>query len=89
MEKLETIKVATKSEPKDVAGMIANLIKDEKMIGIQAIGAGAVNQAIKSIIIARGYVAPSGYNLGCIPAFCDVEVDGEQRTGIKLIVTLR
>ena len=56
---------------------------------MQAIGAGALNQAVKAIAIARGYVAPSGYNLGCIPAFCDVEVDGEQRTGIKLIVTLR
>lgn len=89
MKEAMTIKVAGKSEPKEVAGMIANLVKEEKIVEIQAIGAAAVNQAIKSIIIARGYVAPSGYNLGCVPAFCDVEVDGETRTGIKLIVTLK
>ena len=89
MKEAMTIKVAGKSEPTAVAGMIANLVKEEKIVEIQAIGAAAVNQAIKSIIIARGYVAPSGYNLGCVPAFCDVEVDGETRTGIKLIVTLK
>lgn len=82
------VKVSSKSEPRDVAGMIANLVKEEKIVEIQAIGAAAVNQAIKSIIIARGYVAPSGYNLGCVPAFCDVEVDGETRTGIKFIVKI-
>lgn len=80
------VKVSSKSEPKEVAGMIANLAKEEKTIEIQTIGAGAVNQTIKSIIIARGYIAPSGFNLTCIPAFCDVEVDGETRTGIKFIV---
>ena len=53
---------------------------------MQAIGAGALNQAIKAIAIARGFVAPSGVNLVCIPAFADVEVEGEERTGIKLIV---
>ena len=80
------VKVSSKSEPKEVAGMIANLAKEEKTIEIQTIGAGAVNQAIKSIIIARGYIAPSGFNLTCIPTFVNVEVDGETRTGIKFIV---
>lgn len=53
---------------------------------MQAIGAGAINQAIKAIAIARGFVAPSGVNLVCIPAFTDVDVEGETRTGIRLIV---
>ncbi len=53
---------------------------------MQAIGAGAVNQAIKAIAIARGFVAPSGIDLVCIPAFVDVQIDGEERTAIKLLV---
>jgi hypothetical protein len=51
-----------------------------------SIGAGALNQAIKAIAIARGFVAPGGVDLICIPAFCDIEIDGEERTAIKLIV---
>ena len=56
---------------------------------IQAIGAGSLNQAIKAIAIARGYVAPSGKDLICIPAFSDIIIDGEERTAIKLIVEAR
>ena len=86
MKEVITIKVAGKSEPKEVAGMIAGLIKEDKNIELQAIGAGAVNQAVKSIAVARGYVAPMGINLSCIPAFTEVEVEGEARTGIKFIL---
>ena len=53
---------------------------------MQAIGAGALNQAIKGVAIARGYVAPTGKNLYCIPAFTDIIIDGEERTALKLIV---
>ena len=53
---------------------------------MQAIGAGALNQAIKSVAIARGYVAPTGKNLVCIPAFSDITIEGEERTAIKLII---
>ena len=56
---------------------------------MQAIGAGALNQAVKAIAIARGFVAPAGVDLVCIPAFAEVEVEGEDRTGIKLIVESR
>ena len=56
---------------------------------IQAIGAGALNQAVKAVAIARGFVAPAGVDLICIPAFAEVEVEGEDRTGIKLIVESR
>lgn len=80
------LKISSKSEPNLVAGAIAGLIKEYDKAELHAIGAGALNQAIKSIAIARGYVAPSGLNLICIPAFIDVEVEGEARTGIKLIV---
>ena len=84
--KENVLKISSKSEPNLVAGAIAGLIKEYDKAELHAIGAGALNQAIKSIAIARGYVAPSGLNLICIPAFMDVEVEGEARTGIKLIV---
>ena len=80
------LKISSKSNPNSVAGAIAGLIKEEKKIEVQAIGAGALNQAIKAIAIARGFVAPAGYNLVCIPAFCSVAVNGDERTGIKLTV---
>jgi stage V sporulation protein S len=56
---------------------------------MQAIGAGAINQAVKAVAIARGFVAPSGVDLICIPAFTDIEIDGEERTAIKIIVEPR
>ena len=86
MEKINILKVSSKSNPNSVAGAIAGQIKESGKVEIQAIGAGALNQAIKAIAIARGFVAPGGIDLVCIPAFADVEVEGEDRTGIKLIV---
>ena len=82
----EMLKVSSKSNPNSVAGALANVIRDKNYAEIQAVGAGALNQAIKSIAIARGFVAPSGKNLVCIPAFTDIQIDGEVRTAIKLIV---
>ncbi len=86
---METLKVSSKSNPNSVAGALANVIKDSSTVEIQAIGAGALNQAIKAVAIARGFVAPSGKNLVCIPAFTDILIDGEERTAIKLIVEAR
>ena len=83
---METLKVSTKSNPNSVAGALANVFKEKNSVEIQAIGAGALNQAIKSIIIARGFLAPSGKNLICTPAFTDIVIDGDERTAIKLIV---
>ena len=83
---METLKVRSKSNPNSVAGALANILREKDNVEIQAIGAGALNQAIKSIAIARGFVAPSGKNLICIPAFVDIQIDGEERTAIKLIV---
>ncbi len=86
---MEVLKVSTKSNPNSVAGALAAVIKERNIAEIQAIGAGAVNQAIKAIAIARGFVAPSGKDLICIPAFTDIQIDGEERTAIKLIVQPR
>lgn len=86
---METLKVSSKSNPSSVAGALANVFRDKGTVEIQAVGAGALNQAIKAIAIARGFVAPSGKNLFCIPAFTDITIDGEERTAIKLIVEAR
>ena len=86
---METIKVSSKSNPNSVAGALANVFREKSKVEMQAIGAGALNQAIKAVAIARGFVAPSGKNLVCIPAFVDILIDSEERTAIKLIVETR
>ena len=86
---MEVLKVSTKSNPNSVAGALAAIIKEKNIVEIQAVGAGAINQAVKAIAIARGFVAPSGRDIVCVPAFTDIEIDGEERTAIKLIVEPR
>lgn len=86
---MEIIKVGSKSNPNSVAGALANILREKESVEIQTIGAGALNQGIKAIAIARGFVAPSGKNLICIPTFADIEVDGEEKTAIKLIIEAR
>ena len=86
---MEVLKVSTKSNPNSVAGALAAIIKEKNIVEIQAVGAGAINQAVKAIAIARGFVAPSGRDIVCKPAFTDKEIDGEERTAIKLIVQPR
>lgn len=86
---MEVLKVSSKSNPNSVAGALAGVLREKGSAEIQAIGAGALNQAIKSIAIARGFVAPSGMDLICIPAFTDIVIDGEQKTAIKLIIEPR
>ena len=83
---METLKVSTKSKPSSVAGALANAFKVRNVVEMQAIGAGAINQAIKAVAIARGYVAPTGKDLIAVPAFSDILIDGEEKTAIKLIV---
>ena len=88
-EKLENFKEVTKlpiSSSILVEGELVSTEGAKQPVEIQAIGAGALNQAIKAIAIARGFVAPSGKNLVCIPAFTDIMIDGEERTAIKLII---
>jgi len=86
---VDVLKVSSRSKPTSVAGALAGVVREKGYVEIQAIGAGAVNQAIKAIAIARGYVAPSGLDLVFIPAFVDVMIDGEERTAIKLMVEAR
>lgn len=83
---MEILKVSSKSNPSKVAGAIANVFRTEGIVELQTIGAGSLNQAIKAIAIARGFVAPSGKNLIVIPAFSDITIDGVEKTAIKLIV---
>lgn len=87
--RVEVLKVSSKSNPNSVAGALAGVLRERGNAEIQAIGAGALNQAVKAVAIARGFVAPAEVDLVCIPAFADVEVEGEDRTGIKLIVESR
>jgi stage V sporulation protein S len=85
----EVLKVAANSKPKAVAGAIAAVVREKGMVELQAVGAGAVNQAVKAIAISRGFVAPNGINLVAIPAFAKVEIEGEERTAIRFLVEAR
>jgi len=75
--------------PKSVAGAIAAISRNSIQVDLVAIGASAVNQAVKSIAIARGYVAPNGIELICIPSFSQIEVDGLTKTSIHFLVEKR
>jgi stage V sporulation protein S len=83
---MEVLKVSAKSNPNSVAGALAGAVRENGCVEIQAIGAGAINQSVKSIAIARGFVAPLGIDLICIPAFKDIDKDGVEKTAIKFIV---
>lgn len=86
---MDVFKVSAKSNPSSVAGALAGVLREHGRAELQAIGAGAINQAIKAVAIARGYVAPGGMDLICIPAFIDITIEGEERTAIKLIIEPR
>ncbi len=85
---IELLKVSTKSNPNSVAGALANILKAQKRVDIQAIGAGSINQAVKAIAIARGFVVLSGQDLHCVPVFAEVDIDQNTKTAIKFIVNL-
>lgn len=86
---MEVLKVSARSYPNSVAGAIASVMREHESVEVQAVGAGASNQAIKAIAIARGYLAPVGVDLICYPAFANVVIDGENRTAIRLICEKR
>lgn len=83
---MDYLKVSSKSSPASVAGAIAGLVKDGMPVNIQCVGAGAVNQAIKAVAIARGFLIPTGIDISCAPTFSDVEIGGESRTAIRIAV---
>jgi stage V sporulation protein S len=86
---MDVIKVSAKSRSTAVAGAIAGVIRGTGRAEVQAIGAGAVNQAIKAIAIARGYLALEGMDVICIPSFAEVDIEGQERTALKIVVEPR
>lgn len=82
---MEVLKVSSHSSPNSVAGAIAGILRESNAVEVQAVGAGAANQAIKAIAIARGYLAPVGIDLVCIPSFANITIDGEERTALRLV----
>ena len=83
---VEVLKVSSKSNPNSVAGALAGVVRGAGSVEVKFVGAGALNQAIKAVAIARGYMATSGLDLTCRPTFADIEIDGESRTAIRLLV---
>ncbi|MEE8325219.1 MAG: stage V sporulation protein S [Candidatus Humimicrobiaceae bacterium] len=86
---MKLLKVSSKSKPNSVAGAIAGIIRSESRVQVQTIGAGALNQAVKGVAIARGFIAPTGQELVCIPFFKDIEINGEVKTAIVLSIESR
>lgn len=86
MKNENILKISTKSNPNSIAGAIAGVVKEEGTAELHAIGAGAVNQAMKAIAIARGFVAPAGIDLICVPAFTEVRIDEDDKTAMRFIV---
>ncbi len=86
---MDVIKVSANSRTSAVAGAIAGVVREHKRAEVQAIGAGAVNQAVKALVLATGYLKNDGIHIICIPEFVDVEIDGKVRTAIKFIVEPR
>jgi len=85
----DVLKVSADSKPKAVAGAVAAVLREKGSVELQAVGAGAVNQAVKAIAISRGFVAPNGIDLIAIPAFTKVEIEGQERTAIRFLVQAR
>lgn len=86
---MEVIKVSANSRSTAVAGAIAGVIRDSRNAEVQAIGASAVNQAVKAIAIARGYLELDGIEIVCVPSFTEVDIDGNERTAVRLSVETR
>jgi stage V sporulation protein S len=86
---MDIIRVSADSKTSAVAGAIAGVIRESKHAEVQAIGAGAVNQAIKACAIARTYLQDDGLEVVCIPSFVEVEIDGKERTALRLVVETR
>jgi stage V sporulation protein S len=86
---MNVIKVSANSRTAAVAGAIAGVMRENRYAEVQSIGAGAVNQAVKAVILAKGYLVNDGMDIIAVPEFVDVEIDGKVRTAIKLIITPR
>ena len=87
--RMDIIKVSANSRTSAVAGAIAGVIRESKHAEVQAIGAGAVNQAVKALVLAVGYLREDGIQVVCVPEFADVTIDEKVRTAIKLVIETR
>lgn len=85
---IELIKVSAKSNPNAVAGALANILKQQKSVNVQAVGAGSINQAVKAIAIARGFIVLGGKDIVCIPVFAEVNIDMQQKTAIRFQIKI-
>ena len=83
---MNIIKVSAQSRTSAVAGAIAGVMRDYNRAEVQAIGAGAVNQAVKATVIAKGYLAEEGVDIVCIPSFVEILIDGQERTAVRLLI---
>lgn len=86
MYTLTNLRVSATTNSASVAGAIAGIIREGRFVEVQSVGAGALNQSVKAIAIARGYLAPSGIGLSCVPSFVDIDINGEQKTAIRIKV---
>ena len=86
---MDILRVSSSSDPNKVAGALAGTIREHRQAELQTVGAGALNQAVKAVAISRGFLAPSGIELVCWPSFVDIEIDGNERTAIRLSVRIR
>lgn len=86
---MDIIKVSGTSRTSAVAGAIAGVVREHKHAEVQAIGASAINQAVKALALAKGYLANDGLDIVCIPEFVDVQIDEKVRTAIKFVVEPR
>ena len=83
---MEILKVSSKSSPNSIAGAIAGMVKDNKEVSMQAVGAGAINQAVKAVAIARGFTTPTGVDLSLSPSFTEVNINGDDKTGLRFTI---
>jgi stage V sporulation protein S len=83
---MDMIKVSATSRTSSVAGAIAGVVREHRRAEVQAIGAGAVNQAMKALVLATGYLKNDGIFVSCVPEFADVTIDDKVRTAIKLVI---
>lgn len=86
---MNIIKVSAQSRTSAVAGAIAGIMRDVQRAEVQAIGAGAVNQAVKAVIIAKGYLGEEGVNIVCTPSFVEIMIGDQERTAVRLLVEPR
>ncbi len=83
---MQVLKVSARSVPNAVAGAIANIVRDQGEVELQAVGAGAANQALKAVVVAREFLTPAGVDLVCVPSFTQIEIDQQERTALRMVL---